>query len=567
MIKYFGYRRLTDSLIKEDSAMRNKMRFALFTIGMILVPTVKVNAATQTIDISITRTEDAGKEIQDCLDKAKEDGSGNTQYVFNFPKGEYDLFDTVLKVYSNSTLNMEGCTLRRTGTGNKWKSMLRIGNATGDQKTGDPSVPGSYGYDGYHDITINGGTFDGNGEKAATENVNCPSMLRFGHGNNLTFNNVTFKNVNDNHHMEFAACKGITIKNCVFEGFVPKKGKEGAKAVNYANNEAVQFDIMHNETHFTQYPFYDDTPCKDIVVDGCTFTNLQRGLGTHSAVAGSYFTNISFTNNTFTNISGYAITATNFKNSVITGNTISDCGAGIIFRSMVQSHDTFYSTLAGSFTIDSDAASVIENNTIQVSDKKYSNATPYGILLYSENVKSDIPIDGGADKVPAGDYILKNVKVSNNTVTMNNSGYGIWLQYTEGCEVSNNSVLMDINAGCSGKGNSDCIRLVKSKNITINKNSFVNKKNNKKTKKACGIVLTTNSSATITGNTIKNSPKDGIFVVTKCNATVKNNKIVKTGRYGLNVCDNSKARSIKNKFKKCKKRPYNEYKKSKIKKK
>ena len=306
--------------------MRNKMRLALFTIGMILVPTVEVNAATQTIDVSITRTEDAGKEIQDCLDKAKEDESGNTQYVFNFPKGEYDLFDTVLKVYSNSTLNMDGCILKRSGSDGVWKSMLRIGNDT--DKEGSGSGVGCYGYNGYHDITINGGTFDGNGSRAAIDGPKkCPSMLRFGHGSNLTFNNVTLKNAYDNHQMEFAACQGITIRNCVFEGFVPKKGKEGAKAVNYANNEAVQFDIMHNENHFSNYPFYDDTPCKDIVVDGCTFTNFQRGLGTHSAVAGSYFTNISFTNNTFTNISGYAITATNFKNSVI---IISERGRKII---------------------------------------------------------------------------------------------------------------------------------------------------------------------------------------------------------------------------------------------
>ena len=532
--------------------------------GVVASGSLKVSAETKTINISITNAGDAGKEIQDCLDEAKADASGNTQYVFNFPQGEYVLYDTVLKVYSYSTLNMTGCTLKRVGDGKKWKSMLRIGNATGNSETGDPNDPGAYGYNGYHDIKIVGGVFDGNGAAAASVNADSPSMLRFGHGSNLTFEGVTFINPYDNHQMEFAACKGITIKNCVFDGFTPKSGKTGAKAVNYANNEALQFDIMHNASHFTQYPFYDDTACQDIVVDGCTFKNLQRGLGTHSAVAGSYFTNISFTNNTFSNIGGYAIAATNFKNAVISGNTISDCGAGIIFRAMVQSHDTFYSPLSGSFTVDHDAASVIENNTIQVSDKSYTNAIAYGISLYSEVVKSDIVNDGGNDKVPAGDYTLFGVKVSNNTITMNNAGYGIWLQTTNTCDIANNSVTMDVSASVSGKGNCDPIRLVKSKNITITNNSFVVKKSNKKTKKACGIVVTTSSSATITGNTIKNAPKDGIFVVTKCTATVQKNTINKTGRYGLNVCENSKARSVKNKFKKCKKRPYNEYKKSKI---
>lgn len=557
--------------------MKKWFKSFLLMLSLVIIASCRVNAATKTINISITKTQDAGKEIgkeiQEQLDQAKEDTTGNTQYVFNFPPGEYVLTDTVLKVYSYSTLNMNGCTLKRVGTDKNWKSMLRIGNATGDPDTGDPNDPGAYGYNGYHDITINGGTFDGNGSQALAMGADSPSMLRFGHGNNLTFNNVTFKNPYDNHHMEFAACKGITIKNCVFESFVPKKGKEGTKAVNYANNEAVQFDIMHNKSHFTNYPYYDDTPCQDIVVDGCTFTDLQRGLGTHSAVAGSYFTNISFTNNTFTNVSGYAITATNFKNAVISGNVISDCGAGIIFRSMVQSHDTFYSPLSGSFTVDHDAASVIENNTIKISDKKYTNANPYGILLYGEVLKKDIPNDYDKknnvyqDKVPAGDYTLYGVKINNNTITMKNSGYGIWLQSTNTCDVTNNSVTMDVPASASGKGNCDPIRLVKSKKINIKKNSLVIKKNNKKTKKACGIVVTTNSSATIESNTIKNAPKDGIFVVTSSSATVKKNTINKTGRYGLNVCEKSKATSIKNKYKKCKKRLYNEYNKSKIKKK
>ncbi|MCR5701904.1 MAG: right-handed parallel beta-helix repeat-containing protein [Lachnospiraceae bacterium] len=539
------------------------MVFAVALVGLIQVP---VKAETKTVNITVTNPADAGKEIQDQLDQAKYDSSGINNYVFNFPKGELILKDTVLKVYSYSTLNLDGCTLKRVGTEKKWKSMLRIGNATGED-TGDVLDKGSKGYEGYHDIKIIGGTFDGNGSVAAVNNNDSPTMLRFGHGYNLTFEGVTFKNPYDNHHMEFAACKGITIKNCVFEGFTPKKGKTGAKAVNYANNEAVQFDIMHNSAHFTQYPEYDDTPCQDIVVDGCTFTNLQRGLGTHSAVAGSYFNNIQFTNNNFSNITGYAIAATNFKNATISGNTITDCGAGIIFRTMVQSHDTFYAPLAGSFTVDYDAASVITGNTILVTDKKYTNAIAYGVSLYGEVVTEDIINDDGNDKVPKGNFTLKGVTVSDNTITMKNSGYGIWLQNADACVVSGNTVTMNVATGVSGKGNCDPVRLVKSKNNSLINNTLEIKKKNKKTKKACGVVITTKSSATLTGNTIKNACKDGIFVVTKSSAVVKSNKVLKTGRYGLNVCEKSNARSIKNTFKKCKKRHYNEYNKSKIKKK
>jgi parallel beta-helix repeat protein len=122
---------------------------------------------------------------------------------------------------------------------------------------------------------------------------------------------------------------------------------------------------------------------------------------------------------------------------------------------------------------------------------------------------------------------------------MNNSGYGIWLQGTNNCTVSNNKVTMSVKASVSGGGNSDCIRLVKSKNNVIEKNTLTQKKKNKKTASACGIVITTKSSATVTGNKIMNSPKDGIFVVAKSSAKITKNNIKKTGRHGVNVCEKS----------------------------
>jgi parallel beta-helix repeat protein len=186
--------------------------------------------------------------------------------------------------------------------------------------------------------------------------------------------------------------------------------------------------------------------------------------------------------------------------------------------------------------------------------------------LYGEVVSSAISNDGGKDEVPEGNFTLKGVTVTDNKITMNNS-YGIWLQSSDSCVVSGNTVTMNVGAGVSGSGNCDPIRLVKSKDNSLINNTLEIKKKNKKTQKACGIVITTKSSATLTGNTIKNALKDGIFVVTKSSAVVKSNKIIKTGRYGLNVCEKSTARSIKNTFKKCKKRQYNVYDKSKIKKK
>ena len=511
--------------------MLRKMILIIFSVMMtlFLLPCkMQVHAQkVEEITVTLSGVESVGKTIQEALDKALEDQSGETQYVIILPKGEYRL-DKLLKVFSYTTIKMEGCTLVRDMD----KSMLRIGYEEDSYN----------GYEGMRDITIEGGCFDGNGKNGK---VNI-SMIRMGHGSNITFHNVVFQNVYNTHHVELAACENVLFDGCVFKDFYCK-----SNMANSGNNEALQFDVLHNSDHFPKYPGFDDTPCRNVTVTNCQFNNLQRGLGVHSAVAGSYFTNMKFVNNEFTNIKGYAIIASNFQSSEISGNSIKNCGAGILFRSMIQGYSNFYTPLSKKFTIMNNADSLIANNTITITDQKYTKATAYGISLYGENLKSK------QKDVPKGNYTLKGVTVKNNSITMNNSGYGIWLQGTDNSSISNNKVTMNIKSSVSGKGNSDCIRLVKSKNIKIHKNTLNQKKNNKKTKAACGIVVTTNSTATITNNKISNSPKDGIFVISKCKATIKNNTINKTGRYGLNACEKSTIISRKNKMTKCKKRKTN----------
>ena len=502
----------------------------------VLTDGISANAQTvKKIEVQLDGVKSVGKTIQKALDEALEDQSGETLYEITLPQGTYKL-DTLLKVFSYTTIQMEGCTLVRDTE----KTMLRIGYE--DDKYS--------GYNGMRDITIIGGCFDGNGENAACEGA----LIRMGHGQNITMRNVTLKNAYNAHHCEMAACKNVLIENCTFEGFYSNK----KDPVNAANNEALQFDIMHLSKQFPKYPTLDDTPCANVTVTGCTFNNLQRGLGTHAGVAGSYFQNMKFTNNTFTNIMGYAMIATNYQDAEISGNVIKNCGSGILFRSMVQGYGTFYTPHSDEFTINNNANAVITNNTIQVSDRKYST-TAYGISLYGLKVSKK------KKDVPKGNFELSGVTVENNNITMNNSGYGVWVQGTKNSAIKNNKVTMNIKKSVSGKGNSDCIRLVRSTKITIDRNVLTQKKNNKKTVSACGIILAEQSSATITNNKITNSPKDGIFLNQKSSATIKNNTINKAGRYGLNVCNKSKATSKKNKFTKCKKRKTHAYSGGKIK--
>lgn len=520
----------------QKTTLRLVIMAMMLVFGMGIKLPVKAQEVKQ-IQVTINSGDDVRKTIQKALDQALEDQSGNTLYEVTLPVGTYKL-NQMLRVYSYTTVKMNGCTLIRDCD----TSMIRIGDEAETFK----------GYSGHHDITFEGGTIDGNGKKGK---VNI-SMVRLGHASNITFNNVTFKNAYNSHHVELAACEKVTFEGCTFKEFYCSKS-----VAKTGNNEALQFDVLHNKKHFPQYPGFDDTPCRDITVNNCTFKDLQRGLGTHSGVAGSYFSNMTFTNNTFTNIKGYAMMGTNYINSNFSNNTITNCGSGILFRSMVQGYNNFYTPLKKKFKIQQNAKSIIANNVISVTDHKYKT-TAYGISLYGENLKKK------QKNVPKGNYTLKGVTVSGNKITMKNSGYGIWLQTADSNKIINNKVTMDIKSSVTGKGNSDCIRLVSSRKNLIEKNTLTQKrKKNKKTEKACGIVLTTKSSATIKNNTISNSPKDGIFVVTKCTATIIGNKVTKSGRYALNVCEHSTVISKKNKFSKSKKRHLNTYDHAKIKKK
>lgn len=501
--------------------LRTYITSGLFLIALLLLGTT-ANAEEKKIILSVTPGSDISKPLQKALNEAANDTSDQNTYDITVPAGSYTS-NGLLKVFSNTTIHLNGVTITRQNHA----TMLRFGYETTDNK----------GYEGIHDVTFDGGCFDGNGKgKSITD-----SLIRIGHSNNITFKNVTFRNVVDSHHVELAACSNVLFQNCTFKDFYSLKN-----ITNSGNNEALQFDILHNSKHFPKYPTFDDTPCKNITVTGCTFDNLQRGLGTHSAVAGSYFTNMKFTNNTFRNIRGYAIKVTNYINSDISDNNIQNCGAGILFQSMQGGYSNYYAPLSGKATIINNLNSTIERNTITVIDQKYKNI-PYGIYLYGEKLKSK------KKDVSAGDYSVEGITVRNNKITMKNSGYGIKLQRANNCLIDNNSVTMNIVAKSSGEGNSDCIRALESTKTTISNNSLTHKKNNKKTRNACGIVLTDKSNLTLKNNKITNTPKDGIFVNTKSKANITRNTIKKTGRYGLNVIEKSTVKSKKNTITNCKK--------------
>lgn len=446
---------------------------------------------------------DITTDLQTAFNMARDNPKG--KYVITIPKGNYKIGKTVY-IYSNTTLRMNGATLTRAASEDF--TMLRVGIL------GDIDQAG--GYSGFKNITLEGGTWDGNKTDGG--------IMRAAHGQNLTLKNVTFKNVKDSHHIEMAACKKVTVTGCTFSDFYGIRG-------SHQNIEALQFDIMHNEGHFSNYGKFDDTPCKNIKVTGCTFKNLQRGLGTHSGVAGSYFTNAVFSNNTFSNIEGYAIVLTNYRSARISRNKIINCGCGIAFRPMIQNYNNYYPPLAGKAKIIKDSKTQITGNIISLKYSGYQNVA-FGISVYGEYLTGV----SGTNKVPAGDYRAYGLTVKGNSVSLPCLGYGIWLQGTASSQVSGNIISCNILNKANGGGLGDGIRMQDSPGNKILGNKVTNIKTSV-ANQMCGILLAGNCPKTLVqGNTVSGAAKYGIGIREQSEGTlIKSNKVMNSGIYGIGV--------------------------------
>ena len=455
-------------------------------------------------------------------------GTDNGQLVvITIAPGSYTISSN-MAVYPNTKIIMDGVTLKYTKGDNAAMFRLKRGSSTYAARAwSDVS-----GYNAGGNITFdggtNGGTLNGNGGGAC--------LLRFGHSDGLTFNNLTLTNVKNAHHMELGGCTNVAVTNCIFSDF-------HGSWTSSTNYEALQLEICH-EGHFSSYGLNDETPCTNVTITGCEFKNVQRGVGTHSAVKGIYSTGINISNNTFTNIFGYAITGMNYQGATISGNTIKNCGSGILFRSMDASYTNFYN---GSGAIVNNASSTISGNYIQVNQLTMDGMTyknvAYGIQLYGEKLSA------AKSGIKAGDYRLSGVTVSGNTIDLNVTGYGIWLQGTKNSTLDGNTVNTNLIAQSKGT-NGDAIRLQKSPNNTISNTTITNAMRTGKAKKMIGITIQEKSNnTTISGtNTITNTALYGIAVRNSTDVAISGCTITKPGTYGVYAKSSEGINISKNNF-------------------
>lgn len=375
---------------------------------------------------------DAYKVIQAQLDKAHAKAKSGNKYTVKVKKGSYKLSGT-LRIYSNTTLDLTGVKLKAT---NKSKNMIKVGDTPLDKKTGYA----------YKNISIVGGDLNNAGH-------GC-TVIQIGHVKNMSLKKMKIHNTKNAHLVEVAGADGFTVDGCTLYDQVLTKN------ASVSTPEAIQIDILVKR----HMPTYRSEPlaCKNIVVKNCTFKNVPRGVGSHTAILNRPMTNIKFLNNTFTKCTSTAIQTLNYQNCTIEGNTINGAPRGIAVYTVFPKGVFFASTLAKEGNVKTKISSayrtpaanqniVIRNNTIKVAGNDVITKTENsGILVYGYHFAKKLTKNAGTDAIPAGNYYASGVTVENNKV--DSTGHGIRLVDTRNSVVANNTVSFTKKGSTQGSG-------------------------------------------------------------------------------------------------------------------
>lgn len=460
---------------------------------------------------------DALKTIQKKLDVAKKKATSKNKYIVKVKPGSYKLGGT-LKLYSNTTLDLTGVTLKAS---KKTSNMIKVGDAPTDNKRGYA----------YKNIKLLGGDLNRAGHSSTAVVV--------GHAKNVTLKGVTIHNSRNAHLVEAAGIVGFTADGCTFyDQIQTQKAKVGTP-------EAIQIDILVKR-HLKSYRS-EALPTKNVVVKNCTFRNVPRGVGSHTAILNSPMTNIKILNNRFTNCASAGIQVLNFESCTIEGNVIDGAPRGIIVHRVNTKGVFLAKSLSKEGGIKSKISNkykkpksnqriVIRNNTIKLAGKEiYSGSENEGIFIEGFDFKKTLKKNSQTDAIPKGNYYMSGVTITGNTITT--IGHGIRLSNARNTVISNNAITF---AGTNGSSKDYYgIQLTNaSVGNAITDNRITNPRTN-------GIfVLGKSSASKIEGNTITNAGKYGIGLQESSVSYIRNNTVDGAGVCGVSVIKSSTANAI-----------------------
>ena len=508
-------------------------------LGMVNTPALQVNvsaASGTTIEVSDDDAGiDASSAIQSGLNKAKSKASADDPYTVILPEGKTYELNLALKIFSNTTLDLNGSTLVMAPTTDSF-NMIHIGSY-------DSNTEGVTGYDGYENITIKNGTLDGDG--------NSSTLLKGAHATNVNVENMTLKHTVSTHLSEFAAINKLTIKDCKFTDMK----LSGSNETFY---EAIQLDVLV-PSHFGNY-HAEALPVKNVKVTGCTFTNVPRAVGSHTAILNAPMTDITIENNTIKDCISAGIQICNWKNVTIKDNTITNCPRGIaVFSvncnggesssangtypaSFISDAGNTTSSISDSYKDPGDMNIVISNNIISLNNKDdYSKYLHCGIQINGTDYSEKKVMGDKSGDIPLGKYYVKGITVKDNTI--DSTGFGIRCVFAEGITISGNKV--DLANTKVKQGDPDFYGISASKNasgITISSNEVYNTP-------ASGIFV--NGMATdveVKDNIVGFAGDAGIKVTedkTICNSITGNTVIAAKGNFSIFVSNKATTKTIK----------------------
>ena len=459
--------------------------------------------------------------IQQALDQARDNATENDPYTVTVPAGTYDL-PYVLRMYSNTTLDVTGVTFVRTEGGN----MLRTG-------TEDSENTGATGYDAYKNIKLIGGTFDGNyGEN---------TIIKAFHTTNFTMEGVTLLHEKEGHMMEFAGVDGLTIRGCTFKDQQLTPGNYGY--------EAIQLDVLH-PFHITNGRV-EDLSCNNVLIEDCTFEDMPRGIGSHTAVHNNPHNNITIRNNTFKNMTSIAIQGHFWTNVTITGNYVdnapraitvySEPGGNAYMPGLLSSKGSTTQHYSDSYQTPPKSNIEIAYNTLKnigTDNDKYAYYASQAIGVLGEKLTSKSPKDNQDESggLPAGDYYHDNVKIHDNYIDIR--GNGVRVEDARNVSVEDNVIICSKHP----KSNENYYGVVFRDNVTassVSRNTIINASVN-------GLQLVDCTVTKINYNYIEGAGNRGIAGYTAIISELTDNDVVKAGGEGIfmNTSDTNKPSDV-----------------------
>ncbi|MGN1480923.1 glycosyl hydrolase family 28-related protein [Porcipelethomonas sp.] len=356
-------------------------------------------------------SQDDATAINSALHCAKEDSQSSICEVY-IPEGKYYINSTLF-IYSNTRLILD-------------KNAVIVSSSDGPMlcpldENNKADGTGEYGL--VHDIYISGGTWDANGNSG--QKTLSKAIMVFRNSTNITVSDTTLTHCYGNHFIICDGIDGLNITNVSFKDFVSYTGDisqydflknisdSGKQKSAIGAIEALHIDFAS-----------DSTPCKNVKVTSCTFSNVPSGVGTHHTNT-DYACNIDIHNNRFKDVWFTCVRAGSFQSLKVYNNTAER--AAVLFRSEDSQAEVYNNTFTGLSSVPEsryDTSSTIhtvliqENSSVNFHDNIIKSSNGVAASYINNGSKNNIftgnTIDGSSMD---GMFIEKStVSVTYNTI-------------------------------------------------------------------------------------------------------------------------------------------------------